>query len=83
MKEEAMKEEAGMPAHFAPAASRLCGLMGLLFHWTPDQYWHATPHEVETLLAALRDMRGGEAGAITPPDAATMEMLCGTFPDGG
>ena len=67
---------------FAAAANRLSGLVALLLHWPPDQFWHATPHEVETIFHAWQDMQAGEGGAaVTPPDADTLAALRRAFPD--
>jgi uncharacterized phage protein (TIGR02216 family) len=58
---------------FTANATRLAGLAGLLFGWTPDTFWAATPAE----LAGLIDSAAGDRAA--PVDlAAMMEM----FPDG-
>jgi uncharacterized phage protein (TIGR02216 family) len=58
---------------FAGHAAKLAGLAGLLFGWTPDTFWAATPAE----LAALIDAAAGDRAE--PVDlAAMMEM----FPDG-
>ncbi len=66
---------------FTPAAARLAGLMGVLFHWTPDQFWVATPQEVAALFAALAEMREGAGDAVGPPDADTLIALMQRFPD--
>jgi hypothetical protein len=58
---------------FAGNATRLAGHAGILFGWTPDIFWSATPAE----LAALVNAAAGERPA--PVDlAALMEA----FPDG-
>lgn len=46
--------------------------------WRPDEFWGATPAELETVLAALAAPKAGEA----PPDAATIAALKEQFPDG-
>lgn len=66
-------------AHFTPAALRLSGLMTVLFHWTPDQFWQATPQEVAAIFAALTDAQG--EGTTLPPDTATLGDLMARFPD--
>jgi len=55
------------------SATRLAGLAGLLFHWSPDIFWAATPAELAALVRAA-------AGETTEPVdlAGLMEM----FPDG-
>ena len=69
-------------SNFTAAANRLSGLVALLLHWPPDQFWQATPHEAETMFAALNAMREEGAAHIAPPDADTMATLCAAFPDG-
>ena len=55
------------------AATRLAGLAGMLFGWSPETFWSATPAE----LAALVGAAAGDRPA--PVDlAGLMEM----FPDG-
>lgn len=67
---------------FGETATRLSGLMGVLFHWTPQQFWEATPQEVAVLFEALADLgRDGEGGAVAPPDMAAMAALKARFPD--
>ena len=61
---------------FAEAARRLAGMAGVLFGWSPDRFWAATPAE----LAALVMVLAGEGAA--PPDAATITRLQEVFPDG-
>ncbi len=70
-----------MPTPFTPAAARLAGLMGALFHWTPEQFWAATPQEVAALFEALAELRGKGAEAAGPPDADTLAALMRRFPD--
>jgi len=65
---------------FAERAGRLAGLAGALAGWRPDEFWRATPQELETVLAALA---GGDGGAgAPPPDAAAIAALKERFPDG-
>ena len=63
---------------FAERAARLAGYAGALIGWRPDEFWRATPAELETVLAALVAPGAGEA----PPDAATIAALKEQFPDG-
>ena len=63
-------------SRFADASARLAGQAGLLFGWTPDIFWNATPAELAALVLALR----GEEEA--PPDAALIDRLKEQFPDG-
>lgn len=60
----------------ARSATRLAGLAGLLFGWSPDAFWAATPAELGALAAAAR----GDGG--DPPDAALVGRLMEMFPDG-
>jgi hypothetical protein len=69
------------PVIFATAATRLAGLASILLHWTPDQFWAATPAEFATILAALSDLNAPLA-QISPPDAATRARLMEMYPDG-
>ncbi|WP_407698054.1 phage tail assembly chaperone [Stakelama tenebrarum] len=65
-----------MSAYFVDAAKRLSGAAGVMFGWTPDGFWNATPEE----LAALVRAAGGEEAA--PPDGAVIARLKEQFPDG-
>jgi uncharacterized phage protein (TIGR02216 family) len=62
---------------FAEAAVRLAGLSGVLFGWTPEAFWGATPAEFAALVRVL-----GGGDAAMPPDAATIAELKRAFPDG-
>jgi uncharacterized phage protein (TIGR02216 family) len=62
---------------FADAARRLAGLAGVLFGWSPDIFWNATPAELASVVAAL----AGDA-APAPPDRAAIAALMEAFPDG-
>lgn len=64
---------------FAERAARLAGAAGALAGWRPDEFWRATPAELETVLTALA---GPEGAGATPPDAATIAALKEQFPDG-
>ncbi|NIJ21625.1 putative phage protein (TIGR02216 family) [Sphingomonas naasensis] len=63
-------------AQFCGAAVRLAGLAGLLFGWTPETFWRATPAELGALVRAV----AGEAEA--PPDPVEIARLKELFPDG-
>lgn len=69
-----------MDGVFATAAARLAGVAGALAHWPPDQFWRATPAELEAVLTALAG--GDEGGAAVPPDAAAIAALKERYPDG-
>lgn len=41
-----------MRERFGPGAARLSGHVALLLGWPPERFWHATPEELATVLAA-------------------------------
>ena len=53
--------------------------VGALAGWRPDEFWAATPQELETLLAAFA---GGGGTGQPPPDASVIAALKEQFPDG-
>jgi uncharacterized phage protein (TIGR02216 family) len=61
---------------FAAAAARLAGQAGVLFGWSPQTFWAATPAELTALAAAVR----GEA-ETAPMIAADVAALIERFPD--
>ena len=63
---------------FATTAARLAGLAGAIVGWRPDEFWRATPAELETVLAAFATPTAAEA----PPDAAMLAQLQEQYPDG-
>lgn len=65
-------------ATFAAGAVRLAGLAGVMFGWSPDAFWRATPDELAALVRAVR----GEAATVAPPDGAAIARLMEAFPDG-
>lgn len=58
---------------FAVRAARLAGQAGLLFGWSPDAFWRATPAE----LAALAGAMAGDA-----PAPVDLDAMMRRFPDG-
>ena len=62
---------------FSESAGRLAGLAGLLFGWSPDTFWAATPAE----LAALARAAAGEGSGGAPMTLAELERLRARFPD--
>jgi hypothetical protein len=66
-------------ASFAETAARLAGMAGALAGWRPDEFWRATPAELEAVLMALA---GPSTEAASPPAAATIAALKEQFPDG-
>jgi len=65
---------------FRMRAARLSGQAGVVFGWTPDVFWAATPAELVALVQALSGAGGGED--VAPPDAATLARMMEAFPDG-
>jgi hypothetical protein len=63
---------------FAETARRLAGQAGLLLGWRPDEYWRATPDELETAFAALASLTPLSA---QPPDRADIDRLKEMHPD--
>ncbi len=61
---------------FGDAAARLAGLAGVMFGWSPEAFWRATPAELGVLVRAVV----GED--VDPPDAATIARLQEAHPDG-
>lgn len=59
---------------FAAAAARLAGQAGVMFGWSPEAFWRATPAELGALVAAL----AGDAAPAAPIDLAAMMER---FPD--
>lgn len=61
---------------FAAAAAQLAGQTGVLFGWTPDTFWTATPAELAAIYRAL--------GTAAPArlDRAAVETLMERLPDG-
>lgn len=64
---------------FMETARRLAGQAGLLLGWRPDEFWRATPDELETALAALTAAMPAEA---PPPTRAVIDRLKEMHPDG-
>ena len=65
-----------MSRDFTVAATRLAGLAGLHFGWTPDIFWSATPAELDALVTALAPDAG------TAVDSGDLARLMEAFPDG-
>jgi hypothetical protein len=63
---------------FAPVALRLAGVAGWQLGWGADQFWSATPAEMEAVASAMLE------GAAVPdaPSALDMARLQEMFPDG-
>ena len=63
-----------MSERFGERADRLCGTVGLVLGWRPEELWNCTPME----LAAALSFAGSAADA---PDAETIDALRLRFPD--
>lgn len=60
---------------FGEKAADLAGLAGAILGWRPNDFWNATPRELETALMA---------GAAKPDEImgrAEMDRLAKLFPD--
>jgi uncharacterized phage protein (TIGR02216 family) len=66
---------------FMDNARRLAGQAGLLLGWRPDEFWRATPDELETAFTALRSLHDG-GGETAPLDRHTLTTLMEMHPDG-
>ncbi|HVI99068.1 MAG TPA: phage tail assembly chaperone [Sphingomonas sp.] len=53
-------------------------MAGAVLGWAPDEFWRATPAELETVVRALC----GDTDGNAPPDRATIARLMEAFPDG-
>ena len=63
---------------FSETARRLAGQAGLLLGWRPEEFWRATPDELETAFAAF----GPVMAEAAPPDRAAIARLKEMYPDG-
>ncbi|WP_340265314.1 phage tail assembly chaperone [Sphingobium mellinum] len=63
--------------NFFKAAARLAGVAGWLLGWRPDEFWRATPAELEAVLRAAR----GEEAPAAGMDARELERLRAVMPD--
>ncbi len=63
---------------FAPVALRLAGLAGWHLGWGAEQFWGATPAEMEAVVAAMLE-RTPFSDAPSAPDIARLQEM---FPDG-
>ena len=63
---------------FFKMAARLAGVAGWLLGWRPDEFWRATPAELESVLRAAA---GEEDEARLGMDRGELERLRGEMPD--
>ena len=61
---------------FTRTATRLAGFAGALLGWRPDEFWRATPVELETILGAMA------APDDVAADGTLIARLKEQFPDG-
>lgn len=66
---------------FGAAALRLAGLAGWHFGWSADQFWNATPAEMEAVVRAMLG-DGGDVVEGMAPSRGEVERLKEMFPDG-
>lgn len=64
---------------FAPLALRLAGLAGWHLGWSADQFWAATPAEMETVVATMLERAASDDA---PPSGQDIARLQEMFPDG-
>ena len=65
-----------MSETFATVARRLAGLAGVMWGWSPDAFWRATPDEMAALVEAVAGERG------EPADGGVLARLREQYPDG-
>lgn len=58
---------------FGDRAARLCSAASMLLAWRPDEFWNATPAELELALQV--------PVAVDAPDQAVIDELRRRFPD--
>lgn len=69
-----------MSSHaFAPVALRLAGLAGLHLGWGAEQFWAATPAEMEAVVSAMLERAAAGDAPPSRPDIAKLQEM---FPDG-
>jgi uncharacterized phage protein (TIGR02216 family) len=61
---------------FVVSAAKLCGQSAVLLGWRPDEFWAATPAELECVLAAMQPQ------IEAPLDCGDIQKLMEQFPDG-
>jgi hypothetical protein len=61
---------------FGESAGRLAGFAGVMFGWTPDTFWKATPAELQALV---RTVAGDAPSPLASADWVRLKEM---FPDG-
>jgi hypothetical protein len=56
----------GGAAHFGETALRLAGLAGWHLGWSADQFWNATPAEMEAVIGAMLGAGWRYSGGARP-----------------
>ena len=71
----------GQRERFAEVARDLAGHAGWHLGWSADQFWRATPAEMEAVVRAMlgREAAGVDEGAPTRSEIARLQEM---FPDG-
>ena len=64
---------------FAPVALRLAGLAGWHLRWGAEQFWNATPAEMEAVVSAMLERAHATDAPPSRPDIARLQEM---FPDG-
>ena len=70
-----------MITDFRSSTLHLAGLVSILLHWTPEQFWKATPMELRIVFEAFSKMDAGRSDGI-PLDQSGFEKLKEQYPDG-
>lgn len=76
-----IERPAGWPddGRFGPVAARLAGQAALLFGWSPERFWRATPAELASVVTAATAPTGPASPGI---DRQTLNTLMERDRDG-
>ena len=66
---------------FSALTLRLAGLAGWHLGWSAQQFWSATPAEMEAVVRAMLGT-DGDGAADAPPDRDEIARLMELYPDG-
>ena len=68
---------------FGDIALRLAGLAGWHLGWSAEQFWAATPAEMEAVVKAMLGADGaGDGNGDAPPTRDEIARLMEIYPDG-
>jgi uncharacterized phage protein (TIGR02216 family) len=67
---------------FGDIALRLAGQAGWHLGWSAEQFWNATPAEMEAVVRAMLGADGAAGGGDAPPDRTDIARLMEIYPDG-